>query len=178
MSFMQRLAQRPIFTSPGMNRTNQEPREGPRSRRATSPVVTENRRRWLSPRLPGQSVANRPRGVAEGEATGARGHPATLGLLWWQSAGVQSSLCPRRSGGVEPPPGARLRPRFSTHGVQRPCVWQFLRPQPCPCAALAHWPEEATPTLGERACLIGPRLEAGLESDGLTPEGRPGSSSC
>lgn len=52
MSFMQRLAQRPIFTSPGMNRTNQEPREGPRSRRATSPVVTENRRRWLSPASP------------------------------------------------------------------------------------------------------------------------------
>lgn len=130
-----------------MNDTNQETHEEPRNLRATSPVVTGSGRRWLSPRLPGQSVANRPGGVAEGEVAGARGHPATPGLLWRNGAGVQSSLCWRRLGRVEPLPGPCLRPRSSTHGVRRPCVEPARRPRPFPSTALAHWPAEATPTL-------------------------------
>lgn len=47
---------------------------------------------------------------------------------------------------MEPPPGPRLCPRSSTHGVRRPCVWPTLRPRPFPSTALAHWPAEATPT--------------------------------
>lgn len=90
-AFIQCLAQRPIFTSRvsgWMNDINRKPHERPRKLRAISPVVTGCGRRWLSPRLPGPSVANRPGGVAEGEAAGARGHPATPDLLWRNSAGV------------------------------------------------------------------------------------------
>lgn len=58
--------------------------------------------------------------MAEGGAAGARGHPATPGLLWRNSAGVQSNLCRRRSGRTEPPPSPRLRPSASTHSVRHP----------------------------------------------------------
>lgn len=109
-TFIQRLAKR---VSCRMNDTNQEPHEGPRNLRAISRVVTEAAGSGLAPRLPCHSVANRPRGVAEGEATGARGRPGTPGLLWRNSAGVESSQCGRRSRRVEPPPGPRLRPSSS-----------------------------------------------------------------
>lgn len=39
----------------------------------------------------------------------------------------------------------------------------------CSGDGLAHWPAETTPTSGKRACFIGSRLGAGLESGALHP---------
>lgn len=165
-TFIQRLAKR---VSCRMNNTNQEPHEGPRNLRAISRVVTEAAGGGLAPgsratASPTDQEAwpkERPR---EPEVAPAR--PAFSGGT--APASNQASA----GGGPgewnhHPVPAFALAPL--THGVLRPCVWPALRPRPFPSAALAHWPEEVTPTLGKSACFIGPRLEAGLESGALHP---------
>lgn len=74
-----------------MNDTIGSPTKGPE---ASDVVVTESGRRWLQLPVPGSGARASPTdqgAMAEGEAAGARGHPATHGLLWQPSAGVGSS---------------------------------------------------------------------------------------